>query len=134
MLIRIVLSQILLSIIILFSFNGCDDTFTAADIDSRIIPESNVSYSKDLAPVFELKCVGCHGPSKTEGGLNLSSWTYIVSPGLVTPGDEDASPIIWYIERQPGFEMPPLDTPIRPFTLDQIRGVKTWIDEGALNN
>ena len=115
-------------------WNGCDDTLTSSDIDSRIIPEKNVSYSKDLAPVFELKCVSCHSPGNSEGGLDLSNWTGIVSPGLVIPGDDDASPLIWYIEQQPGFEMPPRDAPIKPFTPDQIRGVKTWINEGALNN
>lgn len=114
-------------------WNGCDDTLTASDIDSRIIPESNVSYSIDLAPVFESRCVNCHGVGKTEGGVDLTTWTGVRSSG-VTPGEADGSPLVWAIEQSPGFEMPPLDAPIKPFTPDQIRGVKTWINEGALNN
>ena len=120
---------------LIISFLGCDDTITVQDIDNREIPDSNVSYSKDIAPIFELKCVSCHGSGTLEGGIDLSTWSGIVDPRIVIPGEADTSPLVWSIEWRPGsLRMPPEDSPFLPLTTKQIQGVKTWIDEGAENN
>ena len=114
---------------------GCDDTITVQDIDNREIPDSNVSFSKDIAPIFELKCVSCHRNGREEGDVNLTTWDGVVDPRIVIPGDADTSPLVWTIEQQPGFPaMPPIGSPYLPLTFKQIQGVKTWIDEGAKNN
>jgi Planctomycete cytochrome C len=131
----LIIILIMLTTIILFY--RCDDTINAYDIDNRIIPDSNVSYSKDLAPVFELKCVSCHGPTKTDGGVDLSTWSGVTNTYLLTPGPNGSasSLLVFTVERRPGFSaMPPLDSPYFPFTSNQIRGLKTWIDEDAKNN
>jgi len=120
---------------IIISFLGCDDTITVQDLDRREIPDSNVSYSMDIAPVFELKCVSCHGNGIFEGGIDLSIWSGIVDPRIVIPGEADTSPLVWSIEWRPGsLRMPPEASPFLPLTSKQIQGVKTWIDEGAENN
>ncbi len=120
---------------LIISFFGCDDTITVQDLDNREIPDSNVSYSKDIAPVFELKCVSCHGNGTFEGGIDLSKWSGIVDPRIVIPGEANTSPLVWSIEWRPGsLRMPPDDSPFLPLTSKQIQGVKTWIDEGAENN
>ncbi len=52
--------NLLYLILLIFSaiiYVGCDDSITVADVDTREIPDSNVSFSKDIAPIFELKCV-----------------------------------------------------------------------------
>jgi hypothetical protein len=114
---------------------GCDDTITVQDIDNREIPDSNVSFSKDIAPIFELKCVSCHGSGSLEGGVDLTTWAGVVDPRIVIPGEADTSPLVWTIEQRPGFPiMPPRDSPFLPLTLKQIQGVITWINEGAKNN
>ena len=118
-----------------FIYIGCDDTITVQDVDNREIPDSNVSFSKDIAPIFELKCVSCHGSGSLEGGVDLTTWAGVVDPRLVIPGEADTSPLVWTIEQRPGFPiMPPRDSPFLPLTFKQIQGVKTWIDEGAKNN
>jgi len=114
---------------------GCDDTITVQDVDNREIPDSNVSFSKDIAPIFELKCVSCHGNGGLEGGVDLTTWAGVVDPRIVIPGEADTSPLVWTIEQRAGFPaMPPIGSPFLPLTLKQIQGVKTWIDEGAKNN
>ena len=125
---------ILITLTTLILYYACDDTITGSDIDSRIIPDSNVSYSKDLAPVFELKCVSCHGPGKTDGGVDLSTWSGVRNPEILIPYNSDLSLIVWTVEGKSGIpSMPPLGKK-PPFTSNQIRGLKTWIDEGAENN
>ena len=128
----IILICIALWILIQF---GCDDTLTVQDVDSREIPDSNVSYQKDIAPIFELKCVSCHHEGRLEGGVNLTTWSGVVDPRIVIPGEAETSPLVWSIELRPGFPpMPPLNSSFLPLTPKQTKGVKTWIDEGALNN
>jgi len=53
---------------------SCDDSLTSTDIDNIVMPDSNVSYSMHVAPVFEIKCVPCHNSQRSEAGLDLSSW------------------------------------------------------------
>jgi hypothetical protein len=112
---------------------GCDDTLTAQDVDNREIPDSNVSYTVDIAPIFELKCVSCHGNGRLDAGLDLTKWTSFVDGRIVVPGEPDNSILIWTIEGNTiAPRMPPQPTP--PLTFNQIRGVRTWVAEGALNN
>ena len=132
------MNKVLYLILFVFSaiiYVGCDDSITVADVDTREMPDSNVSFSKDIAPIFELKCVSCHGNGGLQGGIDLTTWAGVVDPRIVIPGEADTSPLVWIIERRPGFPiMPPLDSPYLPLTSKQIQGVKTWIDEGAKNN
>jgi mono/diheme cytochrome c family protein len=131
MLIKI-LNKIPIILIVVLLSTGCDDTTT--DIDDKIIPDSNVSYSEHIQPVFNAKCVNCHGVGITEAGLDLTTWSGTVAdPSIVFPGEPDNSILVWTIEYRPNVPpMPPLG--YRPLTENQIRGVKTWIAEGAQNN
>lgn len=128
-------------VIIIFGINllllintGCDDTLTAEEVDNIVMPDSNVSYAEHIAIVFELKCVSCHNSSQREGGVDLSTWSAIISdPRIVFPGSDSTSVLVWTIEYKPGFPpMPPLQYP--GLVPNHIKGIKTWINEGAKNN
>ena len=127
-----------ITLFLLISFiSGCDDTITSDDIDKRDIPETNVSFSKNLLPVFNLKCSSgqCHNTSYMAGGYSMETWTNVVQAGIVNPGSPQTSRLVWSIDAQYGFElMPPVGSPINPMTKEQIDGVFTWIAEGAKNN
>ena len=112
---------------------SCDDTVTVKDVDNRVIPDSNVSYINDIRPVLEVKCVGCHGRDRTEGGVNLSEWTYFVDGTIVVPNFPENSELVWVIEEN-GIYSHRGKLNYVPFTYNQIQGTKTWIAEGALNN
>ena len=117
---------------IIFYTEGCKDQVTGSDVDSRVIPDSNVSYSKDLQPVFNLKCAtaGCHDDATRAGGLSMTSCANTkADPSIVFPGAPDNSRLIWSIEGIGNFPMPPSGYP--PLTENQIKGVRTWIKEGA---
>jgi len=122
-----------LSFISLISYIGCDDTVTAEDIDKKDIPDSSVSYSQHIQPVLNIKCAsaGCHDDGSRAGGLSLTSWTNTTSDlSVVFPGEPDNSSLVWVIEINVN-----ISHPVFPFlTPDQIKGVRTWIKEGAKNN
>ena len=123
-------------LLLLLFYAGCDDTTT--NIDDEIIPDSNVSYSKHIQPVFNAKCVNCHGAGTTEAGLDLTTWAGTTAdPSIVSRGEPDNSKLVWTTEypSRAGFpQMPPTDSPYLPFTINQLNGLKTWIAEGAINN
>jgi hypothetical protein len=111
---------------------GCKDQVTGSDVDSRVIPDSNVSYSRDLQPVFNLKCAnaGCHDDATMAGGLSMTSCANTkADPSIVFPGEPDNSRLVWSVEGIGNFPMPPAGYP--PLTENQIKGVRTWIKEGA---
>lgn len=115
--------------------SACDDTINITDIDNKIIPSSNVSYSQYIQPVFTAKCAraGCHDDQSAKAGLSLTTYSNTTQSYLVVaPFLPQNSKLVWSIEGTSGNIMPPLGYP--PVTKNQIDGIKTWIREGAKNN
>jgi Planctomycete cytochrome C len=117
-------------------YNGCKDSLTSSNIDNIVIPDSNVSYSQYIQPVFNAKCISCHGAGSVEGGVDLTSCgTTTADPRIVFPGEPDNSVLVWTVEGNPSEPlMPPPNSSYPPLTQNQINGIKTWIKEGALCN
>ncbi len=114
-------------------YMGCKDTTTG--LDNKTIPSSNVSYGEYIAPVFLTKCAnsGCHDDGTRAGGISLTTWVGATDPNIVLKGDSKDSPLVWSIDRIAGIPaMPPVG--YSALTVNQIAGIKTWIDEGAQNN
>ncbi len=129
-----VMKSILLILFFLgFIFIACDDTLTSTDIDKVIIPDSNVSYSKYIAPLFEVKCVTCHDGGSGSNLPNLSNFSF-VDGFYVVPTEPDNSVLVYTIEGNvpPYPLMPPGG--YRALNENQTTGVRTWINEGAQNN
>ncbi len=113
----------------------CDDTITQEDLDNKIIPSSNVSYSQHIQPIFDAKCnyAGCHNDRDLAGGLSLTNYYNTIADYLiVAPGLPDNSKLVWAIEGRGTNPMPPVGR--WPLTKNQIQGIRTWIKEGAKNN
>ncbi len=116
-------------------FNGCKDTITGSQLDSVVIPSSNVSYSKYIQPVFNLKCAnsGCHDDATAAGGYSLTTWAGATNPLYVSKGNANTSTLVQSIEGLSGANpMPPVGYPV--LTQNQIQGIKIWVSEGAKNN
>lgn len=122
-------------ILLLPLFYSCDDTVNPLYYD---IPESNVSYSKHIQPLFNLKCTnsGCHDDQTRAGNLSLTSYGNTTADlQIVVPYHPENSVLVWAIEgRIPAGFMPPPTAPVAPLTDNQINGIKTWIKEGARAN
>ncbi len=114
--------------------SACDDT-VAPEIT---MPDKNVSYSRHIQPLFNVSCAlsGCHDNVSAAGGLRLTSWVNTTeNPQIVFPGEPDNSMLVWAIEGNTSVTpMPPINGPVMPLTRNQIKGIRTWIAEGAKNN
>lgn len=131
---NIFLSYCIISLLT-FLLAGCDDTSTNADIDSVVIPTSNISFNKYILPIFDYKCnnANCHSSSGRAGGLSLDSYASVTSNSLVVyPGVPDNSKLVWAIEGRTVSPMPPIGYPVLLPT--QVKAIRTWISEGAKNN
>jgi hypothetical protein len=69
------------------------------------------------------------------GGLSLTTCANAKSdPGAIAPFSSKTSRLVWAVEGQAGIQpMPPVGVN-KPFTSEQDRGLKKWIDEGAKCN
>jgi hypothetical protein len=112
---------------------GCGKDSNSTGSSDIVFPESNISYSQSVQPLFYQKCafVGCHDDQSTAGNLSLTSYTALTArSGIVIPGNSNNSILAQKIDgRSPHFG--PIAVTL---TANQISGIKKWIDEGAKNN
>ena len=103
-----------------------------ADETSPEPATGEVSFSADVLPIFEARCIRCHGTSRQNGGLMLNSYTALMAGGtdgaVVIPGDAAGSVLIRLITQG---EMPKNSSPL---SAEQIKLISDWINTGALDN
>jgi mono/diheme cytochrome c family protein len=91
-----------------------------------------VSFSGDVLPIFEARCVVCHGAS---GGWAADSYTSVMESGnsapVVIPGDPEGSNLgQWLLGTHPNGFMPPGGS----LPADEVQTILDWIAAGALDN
>lgn len=95
-------------------------------------PESGVSFAADVLPIFESRCVQCHGPSRTSGGLQLDSYQAATaaseSGSSILPGDAAHSLLVELIVSG---EMPRRGPRLTPA---EIQAITDWVNAGAPDN
>jgi hypothetical protein len=125
---------LIFSIICASFIYSCKDENNKAFTSDIVFPDSSVSFSNHVEPLFMQTCVatGCHGRNQTAANLNLEDdmWHSLMNtPGLVVPKHSDNSTLVQHLEGKL-----PLMPPRQPLKTNQVTGVKKWIDEGALYN
>src|SRR3984893_12435784 len=90
-----------------------------------------IDFRRDIQPLFQEHCVGCHGPSQQMGGMRLDRRSSAMATrGGTTIGPGNAAGSRLYLKlvgTKYGTRMPPTG----PLSLEQINLIKTWIDQGA---
>ena len=115
-------------------FYACNDNLTH-NPQEIIFPDSNVSLQEHVQPVVMYTCSyqGCHSDDTRAGGLRITDYySYFETQaiGLVVPYQPDASRMIQIIEN-PAYHIPYIVWQLTP---NHKTGIRTWIDEGAINN
>lgn len=128
-------------ILILCSMAVGAGALVAADakVDLGKIPAASdkkgLTYAKEIKPIFEKSCFGCHGPEKQKGKLRFDSLDAALKGSengkVLEPGKSDKSPLLALIARlDPDAAMPP-DGKGDPLTKEQIGLIRAWIEQGA---
>ena len=97
----------------------------------------NVSYHRDIRPIFQAYCHGCHQPAKQSGGYEMTEYERLVKGGesgqpAIVPGQPDASNLVTQIVPADGQAEMPKDKP--PLDGTQIDLITKWINQGAAND
>jgi hypothetical protein len=79
-----------------------DDKWDITKVDLGKLPaaadKQAVTYAKDIRPLFEASCFGCHGEEKAKGELRLDSLAAVLKGGedgkMVNPGDSEKSLLV----------------------------------------
>jgi len=92
-------------------------------------------YAQHINPIFDASCVSCHGKSKVQGGLRLDSYSSLMNGGkdgrVIAAGKPNESILLQRITLPTDNKrfMPAEGHP--PLTAEQIRWIRTWIEQGA---
>ena len=92
-------------------------------------------YMRTIHPIFDNKCVACHGASKEQAGLRLDFYELLMKGGndgaVVAPRNPDGSLLLQRVTLSPSDKhfMPAEGR--TPLTPDEISTIRAWILAGA---
>jgi WD40 repeat protein len=100
-------------------------------------PSKPVSYFKQVRPIFQAQCQGCHQPAKARGGYVMTDFAKLIRGGesadkgelAIIPGEPDKSRLVHDITPIDGEAEMPKKKP--PLAEKEIAVVRRWIAEGA---
>ena len=111
----------------------------AAQDSSAATPAKEISYTKDVAPIFEKFCATCHNADEDHPSqLFMDSYETLMKGGKhgksIQPGNSKESLLLQKMSPDPPFgkKMPPSKKLIP--TAGQIELLRQWIDQGARKN
>jgi WD40 repeat protein/mono/diheme cytochrome c family protein len=110
----------------------------AAQEKKKEAAPGKVSFDREIRPIFQGHCIGCHQPAKAKGGYVMMSRESILAAGeskqpAVVAGDPDKSQLVKMItpDAKGEAEMPKDKKPLSKVEIDLIR---RWVAEGAADD
>ncbi len=100
-------------------------------------PAGKVSYFKDVRPIFQQHCQGCHQPARAGGTYVMTDFAGLLKAGEstkpgVVPGKPAESHLLALVAVKDGkAEMPRDREPLKPA---QVEIITKWIQEGAADD
>jgi WD40 repeat protein/mono/diheme cytochrome c family protein len=97
-------------------------------------PTATVSYDRQVRPLFQAHCQGCHQPAKAGGDYVMTAFDRLVKGGetgvaAIVPGKPDESYLVEQITPHDNkAEMPQGKPPLAQAEVDLVRA---WIEQGA---
>lgn len=98
-------------------------------------PQGPVSFFKDIRPIIQQNCQGCHQPAKKLGGYLMVDYPSLFIKGdrekaQIIPNNPDKSQLLDILLPH-GKEKPEMPKGKDPLNPEQIGLVRKWIQEGA---
>ncbi|MCA9230531.1 MAG: DUF1549 domain-containing protein [Planctomycetales bacterium] len=93
-----------------------------------------VSFHKEVFPLLQAKCLGCHQPAKSSGGYLMTSFDALLRGGdsespAVVAGKPDESYLVELITPTDGSAEMPKEA--APLAESEIALIRSWIEQGA---
>lgn len=120
--------------------------------------QSGLTFDKDIHPIFDGACVGCHGEKHQRAQLRLDTLDGVMKGSkdhkeIVVPGDSSKSRLVFavanidgkvFMPPKPHGPRPPMNGatnaptpppppqhPWKPLTTEQVALIRAWVDQGA---
>jgi WD40 repeat protein/mono/diheme cytochrome c family protein len=92
--------------------------------------DTPVSYFRQVRPILQRNCQGCHQPAVKQSNGNLDLTTYV---GFKTGGKKGpaAAVVVAYLE---GKSQPRMPLGVDPLAADQIELIRKWVAAGAADD
>jgi WD40 repeat protein/mono/diheme cytochrome c family protein len=97
---------------------------------------AEVSYYKDVRPIFQQHCLGCHQPAKPSGSYVMTGHADLLKKGEsdhpgVVPGKPEASHLVTQVLPREGGKKPAMPRGQDPLSPRDVALIKKWIAQGA---
>lgn len=116
--------------LLVFGLAACDSSEPSTGLDDIV----DINYQLNVQPIFDAKCIECHGSSRSENGLRLSSWAPLVEGAdngeVVIPFNSENSVLIEMASKWAKGSHPS-ELNRDALSAEEIRFLRRWIDEGA---
>ena len=98
---------------------------------------AKISYHKQIKPIFQANCQGCHQPAKAQGGYVMTDFQRLMQPGEskekpILAGKPDESYLVDQISLHDGKAEMPKDKP--PLAASDIDLIRQWVAQGAVDD
>lgn len=106
-------------------------------IPGAINAEEKIDFNRDVRPILSGKCFACHGPDEAERGADVRLDTQAGSRAdmggysAVTPGDPEASEMIYRVTTDDDSDIMPPDDKGDPLSAKEVAILTQWIEEGG---
>ncbi len=105
---------------------------------ARATADNKISYYKDVRPIFQQHCQGCHQPAKAGGGYNMTVFADLLKKGDrdkagIVPGKPEGSFLVELIrpKKDGKAEMPRGKDCLAE---NQVKAIADWISQGAVDD
>ncbi len=92
--------------------------------------DDDVDFARDVAPIFERRCLLCHRPGDAQGELSLATINDLSDLGYIEPGKPESSHLLEVVSGVNG-KRPQMPKSGEPLSAAQIDVLKRWIKAGA---
>src|SRR5581483_8272670 len=98
---------------------------------------SKISYYRDIRPILQANCHGCHQPAKAKGGYVMTSFKGLLAGGetegkAIVPEHSDQSSLLKMITPQNGEASMPKGK--NPLEEREVSLISAWIQQGAVDD
>ncbi len=108
--------------------------FLVASTSSLSAQEPAVDYLRDVKPIFQKHCVGCHGPAKQKSGLRLDTAAHMLQGGsegsVVAVGKSKDSRLLHVLTGVKDAPAMPPEGKVKLSAIE-VAVIRNWIDQGA---
>ena len=115
-------------------FCFCAQALAADEAAKEPATEGPISYYRQVRPILQANCQGCHQPAKAGGEFVMTSAESLQRAGesgtaAITAGKPDESYLVELITPHEGHAEMPQGKP--PLAAADIALIRTWIEQGA---